>query len=186
LRSPVSILAAVSTSTVQLFAALLAVATAVGVVARLVAAALARRNRVAHDLSRIVTDFRSPLVAVVTTGATLGSLYFSEVADYVPCTLCWYQRIAMYSLAALSITATIRRETPTAYFVVLAALGAPISVYHYLLERFPELESGACSTSVPCNYVWFEELGLVTLPLMALTAFVAVLVICLPIGKARS
>jgi hypothetical protein len=89
-------------------------------------------------------------------------------------------------LAALSITATIRRETPTAYFVVLAALGAPISVYHYLLERFPELESGACSTSVPCNYVWFEELGLVTLPLMALTAFVAVLVICLPIGKARS
>jgi len=172
----------VSTSTVQLFAALLAVATAIGVVA-LLAAALASPNPAARQVTQAVAEYRSLIVAVITTVATLGSLYFSEVADYVPCTMCWYQRIAMYSLAAISITAAVRRETPTPYFAVLAALGAPISIYHYLIERFPELESGTCSTSVPCNYVWFEELGFITLPLMALTAFVAVLVICIPLGR---
>jgi disulfide bond formation protein DsbB len=176
---------AVSTSTVQLFAALLAVTTAIGVVALLIAAAMAPAVPAAQQVTGAVAEHRSLIVAVITTGATLGSLYFSEVADYVPCTMCWYQRIAMYSLAAISITATIRRETPTAYFVVLAALGAPISIYHYLIERFPDLESGTCSTSVPCNYVWFEELGFITLPLMALMAFLAVLTVCLPLGKVR-
>jgi disulfide bond formation protein DsbB len=176
---------AVSTSTVQLFTALLAISTAIGVVALLMAAAMTPAHPAAQQVTGAVAEHRSLIVAVITTGATLGSLYFSEVAEYVPCTMCWYQRIAMYSLAAISITATIRRQTPTAYFVVLAALGAPISLYHYLIERFPDLESGTCSASVPCNYVWFEELGFITLPLMALTAFVAVLAVCLPLGKVR-
>ena len=30
--------------------------------------------------------------------ATLGSLYFSEVRQFQPCLLCWYQRILMYPL----------------------------------------------------------------------------------------
>jgi disulfide bond formation protein DsbB len=175
----------VSTSTVQLFAALLTVVTMGAVVGRLVIRALARRNAVAAQVDHAIGQQRSLIVAVITGVATAGSLYFSEVANFVPCTLCWYQRIAMYSLAAISITAAVRRETPTASFVVLAALGAPISAYHLLIERFPELESGTCSTSVPCTYVWFEELGFITLPLMALTAFAAVLVTCLPIRKDR-
>ena len=35
------------------------------------------------------------LAGSVAVGATIGSLYFSEVADFIPCELCWYQRIAM-------------------------------------------------------------------------------------------
>jgi disulfide bond formation protein DsbB len=175
----------IARATVQLFAALLTIVTMIGVAGRLAVAVLARRNPAAAQVDHAIGQQRSLIVAVITGVATAGSLYFSEVANYVPCTLCWYQRIAMYSLAAISITAAVRRETPTAYFVVLAALGAPISAYHLLIERFPELESGTCSTSVPCTYVWFEELGFVTLPLMALTAFVAVLVTCLPLRKDR-
>lgn len=174
-----------STSTVQLFAALLAVVVAIGSLALITIAVLGRRHDGARRLLSVVAEQRSLIVAAITTGATLGSLYFSEVADYIPCTLCWYQRIAMYSLAALSITAVVRRETPTAYFVVLAALGAPISTYHYLIERFPDLDGGACAASVPCTVVWFEEFGFLTLPLMALTAFLAVIVVSLPFGKER-
>ncbi|MEM7737254.1 MAG: disulfide bond formation protein B, partial [Deinococcota bacterium] len=33
------------------------------------------------------------LIALV---ATAGSLYFSEVRNFIPCTFCWYQRILMY------------------------------------------------------------------------------------------
>ena len=28
--------------------------------------------------------------------AMFGSLYFSEIKQYEPCSLCWYQRIIMY------------------------------------------------------------------------------------------
>ena len=49
------------------------------------------------------------LVAIVTT---LGSLYFSEVAHFIPCKLCWYQRIAMYPLSITLLIAALRRAQP--------------------------------------------------------------------------
>ncbi|HRE03070.1 MAG TPA: hypothetical protein PLV68_17355, partial [Ilumatobacteraceae bacterium] len=59
--------------------------------------------------------------------------------------------------------------------VALAAIGTVISLYHWLLERFPSLDTGACSSAVPCEFVWFEEFGFVTLPFMALTGFVTII-----------
>jgi hypothetical protein len=44
------------------------------------------------------------------------------------------------------------------------------------LERFPNLDAGVCDVEVPCEFVWFENFGFVTLPFMALTGFLAVLV----------
>ena len=108
-------------------------------------------------------------VALLATG---GSLYFSEVAHYTPCTLCWYQRIAMYPLVLILGIAIVRRDIGIRiYAIPLAAIGAVIAVYHWLLERFPELDYGACSAGVPCTQKWFEEFGFVTLPFLALVAF---------------
>ena len=42
------------------------------------------------------------LVAAV---AMAGRLYFSEVAHFTPCKMCWFQRIAMYPLAVLLLIA---------------------------------------------------------------------------------
>ena len=166
-----------STDAVQLFTALLALAT---LAASVVFWPLAMRARRGHDseVVRAVVEYRSLICALIAGGSMAGSLYFSEVAHYVPCTLCWYQRIAMYSLAIIAITATIRRETPTPYFIVLASIGAIISLYHWLLERFPSIDTGACSSAVPCTLVWFEKFGFVTLPFMALVGFVAILTVC--------
>ena len=46
----------------------------------------------------------------VASTAMLGSLYLSEIADFIPCTLCWYQRIAMYPLVPLLGIAAWRRD----------------------------------------------------------------------------
>jgi len=113
----------------------------------------------------------------VATLATIGSLFFSEIAKFTPCTLCWYQRIAMYATAIILVVATIRRRdwTVRPYALTLAVIGAIVSTYHYLVEWFPEIESdGVCSLTVPCNYVWFRRLGFVTIPFMALCGFLAV------------
>jgi disulfide bond formation protein DsbB len=117
-----------------------------------------------------------PLAALIAVTSMAGSLYFSEVADYLPCTLCWYQRIAMYSLAVILTIATVLRDRAVRrYSIPLACIGIVISSYHYLLERFPQLDTGVCNATIPCEYVWFEKFGFVTLPFMALVGFTAIL-----------
>jgi len=108
--------------------------------------------------------------------ATAGSLYFSEVANFEPCTLCWYQRIAMYPLVVILGIAAARRERSGAvYAAVLAAMGAAISLYHIVLEWFPSLESGACDPDNPCTLIWFRVFGFLSLPTLALAAFLLIL-----------
>ena len=83
----------------------------------------------------------------------------------------------MYPLAIILIIAALRKDWKVKFYAVpLAAIGAVIALYHWLLERFPNIESGVCDVDVPCEFVWFELFGFVTLPFMALTAFVAVIV----------
>jgi disulfide bond formation protein DsbB len=108
--------------------------------------------------------------------AMAGSLYYSEIAHYQPCTLCWYQRIAMYPLVLILGIAAWRRDLGVRiYAIPLAAVGAVISAYHYLLEWFPALDTGACTVGIPCTQVWFRQFGFVSMPLLALIAFLLVI-----------
>ena len=113
---------------------------------------------------------------VVAFLATAGSLYFSEVAGFEPCRLCWYQRIAMYPLVILLGIAAARRERAGSFYVIaMALIGALVSTYHVTLEWFPSLDSGACSATTPCTLIWFRMFGFISLPTLALTAFVLIL-----------
>jgi disulfide bond formation protein DsbB len=108
----------------------------------------------------------------------LGSLYFSEIVNYVPCRLCWYQRTAMYPLAILLIVANFKKFRFTEHIaVLLASIGSAISTYHWFLERFPDLDAGVCDANLPCSIVWFENFGFVTLAFMAFTAFFTTIVL---------
>ena len=115
------------------------------------------------------------LAGAVALVATLGSLYYSEVANFVPCRLCWYQRIGMYPLALLLGIATWRDDGGVRrYALPLAVLGGAISVYHYLIQWFPELQAGACDPTAPCAAFYVREFGFVSIPFMALMGFAAV------------
>ena len=127
------------------------------------------------------------LAWLVSATAMSGSLYFSEVAGLVPCTLCWYQRIAMYPLAFILLVAAVRRDWGVRpYVTVLAAIGAMISTYHILLQRIPTLPSGSCSLEVPCSNIDLERFGFVTIPVMALVGFVTILVLLWIVGGRAS
>jgi disulfide bond formation protein DsbB len=110
---------------------------------------------------------------------TFGSLYFSEVADFVPCTLCWYQRIAMYPLSVILLVAAIRGDHAVRWYVgPVATIGAAISTYHYIIEWRPELDTGTCDLFGPsCTDVWFREFGFVSMALMALVGFLSILAV---------
>lgn len=121
------------------------------------------------------------IAAVVAGTAMVGSLYLSEGAHFLPCKLCWYQRIGMYSLAIILVIAAVRRDWGIRpYALALALLGPLVSSYHYLIERFPSLEQGSsCDPTNPCTFVWFFHLHYISIPFMALSAFALVATILL-------
>ena len=128
---------------------------------------------------------------IVATVTTLGSLYYSEHAGFVPCELCWYQRILMYPLVLVLGVALLRRDrTVWITAITFVVLGAPLSLYHWLVERVPAFEeSSSCSATAPCSTPWFEKFGFVTLAWMAMSSFllIGVLMVCRAVGdRARS
>jgi disulfide bond formation protein DsbB len=164
----------VDTETMTLFLALLAVVAQGAVVVSLVLLATGRRRLLAEH----VGPQALALAACVAVVATLGSLYLSEVANFTPCKLCWYQRIAMYPMAPLLVIAAARRDRGIRpYAITLAGIGAVISTYHVLLERYPTLESSVCDPTNPCTLIWVERFGYLTIPAMALSGFALILVL---------
>ncbi len=109
------------------------------------------------------------LVALV---ATLGSLYYSEVRHFIPCTLCWYQRIAMYPLAVLLGIATWRADAGIRpYALTLSLLGLFWSSYHLLELWVPGLAPSVCRGPIPCNVEYIPSFPI---PLQAGIAFLLI------------
>lgn len=113
---------------------------------------------------------------LVSLVATLGSLYFSEIRDYYPCTLCWIQRIFMYPLVIILTVAYIQKNARIAVTsAVLACIGGAISLYHYSLQKidFMAANAPACG-EVSCVGQYINWFGFITIPFLALTAFVLI------------
>ncbi len=166
--------------TVRTFFALLAIAALAGSV--MGGAALIRSARTPGsprpELLAQLDGVELTLAFVVATTATLGSLYLSEIAHLEPCRLCWYQRIAMYPLAVILGIAAARKDSAIRpYAATLAVGGAAIAAYHYLIQQFPAMDAGACSVGVPCSAAYFWVFGFISIPFMALSGFIAVLVL---------
>lgn len=113
------------------------------------------------------------LVALIAMG---GSLYFSEVAGFIPCELCWYQRILMYPLAVILGIASYRDDRSIViYSLPLSLSGAALSAFHYLLQKVPGMADLApCKQGVPCNGQYINWLGFITIPFLAFVAFVLI------------
>jgi hypothetical protein len=169
-------------ATVSLFLALLAVLAQAAIVAALLlalAAAVSPRARPALAAVRdAMTGLGRPFALVVAVVATSGSLYFSEIAHFIPCRLCWWQRAAMYPLVPVLLLALFRpRWRLWLLAIPLAVVGTAIAAYHVTIERWPRLEVTSCSATAPCTLKWVEEFGYVTIPVMSLSAFVLVLTV---------
>ncbi len=126
---------------VTLFLALLALVAQAGVLVALVLW-LGRRvpalRRAGDSLRESIGPQAVVMAFAVALVCTLGSLYLSEVAHYLPCKLCWYQRIAMYPLVPVLLVALLRTDDRVAAYVLpLTAIGGLISAYHVLLETIP-------------------------------------------------
>lgn len=116
---------------------------------------------------------------IVALGGTAASLFYSEIAGYAPCSLCWISRIFLYPQVILLGMALWKKDTHIGdYSIALSLVGGLVAAYHSYIQYggstlIPCLVQGLCSQRFVFEY------GYITIPLMALTAFAFIIIIML-------
>jgi len=158
------------------FFAILALGCWLGTLA-IIVGALVRRFGNPHafaDLRAQVGGVALPLAWAIALVTTVGSLYYSKVQGYVPCELCWYQRICLYPWSVILGIAAWRRDAAIkVYAIPVLCVSVLISAYHSWIQWFPPPSGTSfCTAAVPCTLKYVNEFDFVTLPFMALSAAV--------------
>lgn len=127
-------------------------------------------------LSKNISKRTILLVFIVSLVATLGSLFYSEIAGYEPCKLCWYQRIFMYPIVLIGAAGILAKAKDTIKYVLFLAIpGFILAVYHYFYQM--SSLNAACTGAVDCGFIQFASYGYITIPLMAATAFLMIILL---------
>lgn len=151
---------------------------AVLLLALLIMRMLMPKDKKSEKIARFISQNFTSIVLIVSTIATVASLTLSDVLNIVPCKLCWYQRIFMYPVVVISFIALITNETVKKYVLTLSVIGIAISTYHILLQMFPNLLECNDETA-KCSAVQFAQYGYITIPVMAFTAFLLIILFSL-------
>ncbi len=131
------------------------------------------------NLAKWFSDKSLVLVLLTMGGSMLASLFYSEVIGYLPCLLCWYQRIAIYSISIISLVAVVKKTSDDVwkYISTLAGLGAVVALFH-VFSRTTNSEIFDCSAVGPsCLQELFTKFGYIDIPVMSLTALAFVLIL---------
>jgi disulfide bond formation protein DsbB len=112
---------------------------------------------------------------ILVTGATLSSLFFSEIMQVPVCELCWYQRIAMYPMVLILALGLFPHDPGVLrYAGALTVCGWLAALYHVLLLAglIPE-SAQPCVQGIPCSETHIALLGFLTIPILSMMAFSA-------------
>ncbi|MEH7454597.1 MULTISPECIES: disulfide oxidoreductase [Bacillaceae] len=118
---------------------------------------------------------------IVSIIATLGSLSFSVINHWTPCSLCWYQRIFMYPIVFIIGIAFYKNKIKDVIYVLpLSLIGMCISIYHILIQKVPALKETATQCGpVPCTGDYLNWFGFITIPMLAFVAFLLINICCI-------
>lgn len=116
------------------------------------------------------------LAWLVASTSTLAALFLGEIMGLTPCVLCWYQRICMFPLV-LILAAGLFPFDPRVvrYALPLALVGLALALFHWGVAAgwIPERVT-PCSQGVPCSVELVRWFGFVTLPLLSVLSFSAI------------
>lgn len=139
---------------------------------------------------RFVEKFAWLLIIGVTIGSVVISLFYSEYLGFIPCSLCWLQRIAIYPQALFAIMAFRIKETVyfPMYNIALSAFGLAVAVYQYIYQMLPKEVSGGimpclADGSGDCALKVIDTFGFVTFPLLSAITFAFLIVMYLNLKK---
>lgn len=133
---------------------------------------------------RIVLGFLSKkamvLAFLISLAGVVGSLYYSEFLGFEPCKLCWYQRIFLYPQTILLAIGLIKKHPHVAnYCILFSSFGALLAGYQSLTQAGFAPDAVCPASGISCNQIFVMQYGYITIPVMALTAFLLIIVLLL-------
>jgi disulfide bond formation protein DsbB len=150
---------------------------------------LSKRDKLTSTRQSSSTDWTILFVAwLIATTGTLGSLFFSEVMEFAPCLLCWYERIFLYPLViTLAIGLFPLDKAAIKYSLPLVIAGWFVALYHNLLYFgiIPE-KLQPCREGVSCTEVYIKLFGFLDIPMMALLAFTVIIALLVIVRRRLS
>ena len=136
---------------------------------------------------RLLAQYVWGIIILVTGGGVATTLLYSEVLGFVPCSLCWLQRVALYPQVLLALTALKLKDAThfPLYGIVLSTFGLLVAIYQYIYQALPQevLSSGLvpclADGSADCSKKVMEVFGFVTFPFLSGVLFLFLIVIYL-------
>lgn len=137
--------------------------------------------------NKIISSSIVLVMFIVASIATLGSLFFSEVMEFIPCSMCWYQRIFMYPLVLIFLINLLYPDDKLfKYSFPLVLVGLLFAIYHNLLMWGIIPESAVpCKQGVPCSTEYFEYLGFINIPFLSLSSYLLIAILLI-VGLKKS
>ena len=113
------------------------------------------------------------LAWILSLIGTFGSLYVSEIMGYMPCDLCWYQRICLFPLCIILAIALWKNFKGIALYVLpLTIIGFFVALCQTLMHEIPAIESlPLCGQGASCESPVFELFGFLSLPILSTINF---------------
>lgn len=156
------------------YLSLLTIVGAVVVVGLLLMLAYSWISNKENKLFSLTSAYIFPLGFLVSFGGVFLTLYYEYGLKYLPCDLCWYQRIFLYPQMFMFAYAWYKKDVSVLpYTLILSVVGLVIATYHHLLQMGYDVYK-PCSTApfaVSCSEPPFLEFGFVSFPFMAMVLF---------------
>lgn len=135
---------------------------------------------VRHPVTITIARNATLILRIVFVGAVLGSLIYSEFLNYPPCILCWYQRLAIFPIAIILFTGSLKNFLIRQQVLLFSILGFLVALFHNYIDIFPSSSLEVCGADgISCSARYVYEFGFVTIPLMSGTVLLAALVLSL-------
>jgi disulfide bond formation protein DsbB len=137
------------------------------------------RTKQSLCVRKIFSKHAMIIIFAVSFISTTSSLIYSELLGFEPCTLCWWQRIAMYPIVFMSAFALQQYSRQVRNTILtLSGAGVVIAVYHYIIQLTNN--TGFClAGAVDCATIQVNYFGFLSIPLMSATAFAIIFLSCL-------
>ena len=136
-------------------------------------------------LAHLVVKNALLLTFILSLAGSIFTLIYSDIFGFVPCGLCWFERIALYPIALLAGVALFKRESARMadYLLALAIPGALISLYHHYIQMGGAEFVKCPAAGADCAKRIIFEFGYITFPFLAFSLFVFIIVLLLHLRR---
>ena len=140
---------------------------------------------------KFVAPYVWTLILLTSIGGVATTLLYSEVFGFIPCSLCWLQRVALYPQAIMGLVAFKVKDKVwfPLYGMAISAFGFLVAVYQYIYQMLPKdmLSSGLmpclADGTADCATKIMEVFGFVTFPFLSAVIFAFLFVLYMHMRK---